>query len=684
MPAPGSYARLRSTGAQFLRFSMVGAANTLVDVAVTNALVLLIRPQSGVTLMLISVAACALATLNSYALNRRWTFRHPTGEVPDRAVAKFFVVALLSMAVNTSTFLFFMKYLPDLLTLNALVTINLSKLAGVAAAFSVSFLGYRFGVFETDAVRRFRTSFRFPRPSAGSPAAQMLVLLLAAAFVRAAYLLVTHAVYGDAASYGWVAGVLSRGDFTQADGFWTNLFSWWEAVLRKAGSGPVPAAVLASFIPGVLLVVPVVALARSLYGSPVAWLAGALCVAHPRFVEYSCNGYPETFYTLAFTSAIAFLTRVVRRGGRVPAAFSGVAFGAFTCVRNEGVLVFGLALILVAAARRRTIPATPAAHTDPLPRTGPGGEILCATAGYAVVIGGYVFLSMVTAGTPGLFQKNPNLAKQFSEQLDMREAARETYGARGLLYGPPRPGSSVGEHVVLLAKRLPRNLLYSLERLPGIMISPVPLFALMLPFFAGRPGVREGPLLLMLVFPLVFNPLVQVEPRLMYPMLVPLQIFGAAGLAAFASYVQAGYDVRRVLALAGGGVVLLTAGLAGWRAWDVERNYDFQEPLAQWMRVNIPADETVVGCGYGYVSTTGFLADHRTVPRIWTEDPRELAAFASGRCARWIIMYERFVRFANAELQPVFDSGIPGFVPVYQVVDHRGFRTCVFRRDVPF
>ncbi len=684
MPPAESYARLRRTGAQFLRFSMVGASNTLVDVAATNALVLLVRPQSGVTLMLISVAACALATLNSYALNRRWTFRHPTGEVPDRAVAKFFAVALLSMAVNTSTFLFFMKYLPDLLALNALATINVSKLAGVAAAFSVSFLGYRFGVFETEAVRRFRMSFRFPLPSAGALSTQLIVLLLAAGAVRAGYLLLTHAVYGDAASYGWASGALSKGDFANADAFWTSLFSWWEALLRKGDATPVTAAVLASFIPGVLIVVPAVAMARSLYGSSVAWLAGALCVAHPRFVEYSCNGYPETFYTLAFSVAIAFLTRVVQGGGWVAAACSGIAFGAFTCVRNEGVLVFGLAMVLVATAGLRRSRRPPVTSPGPRPSTGVTAAIAAATAGYAAVIGGYVFLSMATVGTPGLFQKNPNLAKQFSEQLDMREAARETYGAQGVLYGPPRPAPLIGEKIVLLGSRLPRNLIYSLERLPGILISPIPLFALMLPFFAGRPGTREGPLLLMLTFPLVFNPLVQVEPRLLYPMLVPWQIFGAAGLAAFASYVQTGYNVRRVMALTGGGVVLLTACLAAWRAYDVRHNYDFHEPLAQWMREHIPVDETVVGCGYGYVSTTGFLADHRTVPRIWTEDPRELSAFASGRCARWIIIYERFVRYANAELQPVFDYGIPGFAPVYQVVDHRGYRTRVFRREVAF
>src|SRR5512138_271884 len=90
MPEGGNYARIRRTGAQFLRFMTVGATNTVIDVAVTNALVLLIHPQSAIVLMLISIAACALATLNSYALNRRWTFRHASGEVPEGAAAKFF------------------------------------------------------------------------------------------------------------------------------------------------------------------------------------------------------------------------------------------------------------------------------------------------------------------------------------------------------------------------------------------------------------------------------------------------------------------------------------------------------------------------------------------------------------------------------------------------------------------
>jgi putative flippase GtrA len=677
MPAGEKYDRIRRTGAQFLRFMTVGATNTLVDIVVTNVLVLLLKPQVSLTLMMISVTACALATLNSYALNRRWTFRHVLGQAPSRAAYRFFAVALLSMAVNTSTFLFWMKYLPDLVTLNNLAKVNLSKLAGVGAAFSVSFVGYRFGVFETDAIRRFRESFRFPLQSSGTFTVQTLVLLVGSTAVRGAYLQFAHLVYGDAVSYGWVARALAQRDFARADAFWTSLFSWWESLFHTAGASPVTAAILSSFIPGVLIIVPVVWLTRNLFGSTVAWLAGALCVTHPRLVEYSCNGYPETFYTFAFAAAIAFLTRVLRGGGWMPALLAGVALGVFTCVRNEGVLVFCVALAIIVAAGRRK--PKPGAAPDPPLNFAAG--LAGTTAGFAAVVGAYVLLSMNTVATLGLFQKNPNLLKEYSEQLDMRDAARETYGAQGVLYGPPRPVPSFGSRLALLISRVPRNVMYSMERLPGVLLSPIPLFALLLPIFAGGLGFASAPLLLMLVFPLVFNPLVQIEPRLMHPMLVPLQILGSAGLTAFARYAHDGLGGRRLLAYAGGIVLLISTVLTAWRVYDVKRNYDFHDPLAKWVRANIPADETVIGCGYGYVSTTGFMADRRTTPRIWTDSPQELAGFACGRRARWIIIYERFVQFANPELQPVFDSGIPGFGPVYQVTDHRGYRTQVFRKD---
>ena len=190
---------------QLVRFAVVGASNTAIDLAVTNLLVIATGARSSVALLPISVTACALATVNSYVLNRRWTFRETADKVERGSAVKFLGIAILSLIVNTSMFLFLVRYLPARGGLSLLLSVNVAKLAGVAAAFVVSFLGYRFGVFQTEEVRRFRNTFRFDRAHGTSLPLQLGVLLILAAAARLGYLFLTTAVRGDAAEYGWAA-----------------------------------------------------------------------------------------------------------------------------------------------------------------------------------------------------------------------------------------------------------------------------------------------------------------------------------------------------------------------------------------------------------------------------------------------------------------------------------------------
>ena len=165
---------------QFIRFALVGACNTMVDFGITNLLALLLRPASGPAFFAVSLVACSIATLNSYLWNQRWTFRTASGEPAKGAFGKFLLVAMVSLLVNTSAFLFFLRVIPERFDLPPILVLNLAKLAGVVAAFTVAFLGYRFGVFHTEAVREFRRGFVFDLAGGPSFRAQAMVLALAA------------------------------------------------------------------------------------------------------------------------------------------------------------------------------------------------------------------------------------------------------------------------------------------------------------------------------------------------------------------------------------------------------------------------------------------------------------------------------------------------------------------------
>jgi len=675
--------RFSRTSGQFLRFALVGVGNTAVDFAVTNLLVLVLQPQGGVVLLGISLAACSLATLNSYFWNRWWTFRSSSSMQRAREMSKFFAVALISMGINSSVFLFLARTLPSRFPISPLLSINLAKLAGVAAAFAVSFLGYRYGVFQTEAIRSFRASFRFEEK--GAPFLRQAVgVLLVGIGARVVYLSLTTAVFGDAVSYGWVADSISRGEFVRVDTCWSNLFSYWEALFRGLGLGLVPSAIASSLVPGIALAVPVAWIARMLFGSRTAWLAGILTAVHPRLVEYSCNGYPETFYLFFLTLGIGFSIRAVRRPSRWAAAAWGTAFGICFAVRDEAILAFVLSLAAVAMmpllSRRRGIRD----HRRGISSEGVGALVLVGVLTFMILGAAYAGLSMATLGTPGLDRQADRLWKQLSDPQDYRDAAMEIYGAHGDLYGVSA-GSLEADSLQVkasLARRLPRNLMYSLERLPGVLLSPLPLFALLLPLFAHLRKNDAGgrlSLLVLLVFPLGFYPLIQVEPRLFLPILIPVNVFGAAGVEAFCAYVVRDSQRSRLFEVVAGGMLLLSLGLTVWRAVDVEAAYRHHREVGKWLESHSRIDEVIIGCGYGNASTSGFLAGRRTIPRIWTADPNDLAAFAAQKGGDLLLIYESFLDHVNPELKIVLDSGIPGFVKVFETSDRHGKRVQVFR-----
>lgn len=78
---------------QYMRFALVGASNTLLSTGVYVGLV-----QLRVPYLVASGLAFALGALNSYVLNRRWTFRSRGRPVPE--VARFACVQAVGLAVN--------------------------------------------------------------------------------------------------------------------------------------------------------------------------------------------------------------------------------------------------------------------------------------------------------------------------------------------------------------------------------------------------------------------------------------------------------------------------------------------------------------------------------------------------------------------------------------------------------
>ncbi|HHY11314.1 MAG TPA: GtrA family protein [Firmicutes bacterium] len=91
---------------RFARFSMTGVTNTVVDFGVFFVLAHLV----GVSVYVSQFIAYSTATVNSYFINRNWTFRQK-GRFTGGEFARFVIVNTCSLGLSLLCLRFFYGYL---------------------------------------------------------------------------------------------------------------------------------------------------------------------------------------------------------------------------------------------------------------------------------------------------------------------------------------------------------------------------------------------------------------------------------------------------------------------------------------------------------------------------------------------------------------------------------------------
>ena len=134
-----------STYQQIWRFVVVGVINTAIDLIVLNLLIHFTgRGHSGAFYVLFKAILFTCATVNSYLMNRRWTFVS-TGQ--SKAVAsqfsQFLGVSIIGLVVNVAAASLWVTFVP-VLVVSAALWPSVGALFGTACGLLVNFFGYKF------------------------------------------------------------------------------------------------------------------------------------------------------------------------------------------------------------------------------------------------------------------------------------------------------------------------------------------------------------------------------------------------------------------------------------------------------------------------------------------------------------------------------------------------------------
>ena len=143
--SPATKGQLRT---EAWRFVLVGIINTVVDLGVLNLLIQVTHTgQRGFDFMLIKTTSFMVAVMNSYYLNRSWTFR-ATGRHKSlvRSGSQFLIVSLVGAVVNVGTASYVATFVPPITGLEKLWP-SAAALVGTAGSFIWNFIGYKYIVF---------------------------------------------------------------------------------------------------------------------------------------------------------------------------------------------------------------------------------------------------------------------------------------------------------------------------------------------------------------------------------------------------------------------------------------------------------------------------------------------------------------------------------------------------------
>ena len=133
---------------QFIRFGLVGFVNTVVDLAVLNLLIVLTHTgRTGAMFALFKTIAFVCAVLNSYFMNRAWTFQRVPTKSSVLEGSQFLFVNLLGLVVNVGTASLALNYARPEWRIDPKWWPSVAALVGTAFSFAFNFIGYKFWVF---------------------------------------------------------------------------------------------------------------------------------------------------------------------------------------------------------------------------------------------------------------------------------------------------------------------------------------------------------------------------------------------------------------------------------------------------------------------------------------------------------------------------------------------------------
>ena len=135
---------------QFSKFFIVGIINTGIDFAILNMEMAFSGISSGSPLILFNIISFSIAVINSYYLNKYWTFEDKKADGAKATVkmTQFIGVSLIGLMLNSLVIYSFVQIVPVMFGLTAVLWANIAKVFATGVSLVWNFVGYKLWVFK--------------------------------------------------------------------------------------------------------------------------------------------------------------------------------------------------------------------------------------------------------------------------------------------------------------------------------------------------------------------------------------------------------------------------------------------------------------------------------------------------------------------------------------------------------
>jgi len=132
---------------QFLRFGVVGVLNTGIDFAILNILSAVTNITGGARIIPLKAVAFLAANINSYLLNKHWTFKDNTSGEGAKKFSIYLGVSVVGMLINLGTVYTITTYIDPVFGLSETLWLNAANLVATGLSLVWNFVGYKLVVF---------------------------------------------------------------------------------------------------------------------------------------------------------------------------------------------------------------------------------------------------------------------------------------------------------------------------------------------------------------------------------------------------------------------------------------------------------------------------------------------------------------------------------------------------------